>query len=210
MSHSRRIDGLWVGCWVRGDLNPSAALDRVEAALGLIKLYDPLRYERLRRDLERIWVNLLPGNWGEFNRTLRMCVLDERFVLAEATRPEQIASTIVHEATHARLMRCGIGYETERRARVEAVCFRRERAFAAKLPDGELARDEAERRLTGYPLDFWTDEGRRNRFDQGMVDGLRYLGVPDFLIRALLGVRAPVRSVRRITQRLKDFIGPKA
>ena len=64
-----------------------------------------------------------------------MCVIDERFVVDEGTTPEMIASVIVHEATHARLFRMGIGYEEGRRARVEQVCLRRELAFAAKLPD---------------------------------------------------------------------------
>ena len=203
MSHSRRIDGLWVGCWVRDDKSPSDALDRVEEALGLIKLHDRRRYDRLRRDLDRIWVNLLPGNLGEFNHTLRMCVLDERFVLAEATRPEQIASTIVHEATHARLMRCGIGYEEALRARVEAVCFHRQRAFAARLPAGEQVRDEAERRLTGYPPAFWTDEGLDDRHNRDGAEALRYLGVPEFLIRFFFRVRALLMLVRRFARRLK-------
>jgi hypothetical protein len=44
-------------------------------------------------------------------------------VLAETSSLAMIASTIVHEATHARLMRCGIWYETElRRGRNRLVC----------------------------------------------------------------------------------------
>jgi hypothetical protein len=96
MSESRRIDGLWVGS-IRGDLR---ALDRVEEALRLIKTHDPIRYARLLRDLDRVWVTVLPTSLGSFTSALKACELDERFVLAETSKPEKIAATIVHEATH--------------------------------------------------------------------------------------------------------------
>jgi hypothetical protein len=202
MSHSRRIDGLWVGCWTSDGEKRLMAFGRVGEALSLIKQYDPLRYDRLRRDLDRIWVFLLPGNWGEYRHALKMCVLDERFVLSETTRPEQIASTIVHEATHARLMCGGIGYEAASRARVEAVCFRRQRAFAARLPAGEPAREEAERSLTGYPSKFWTDEAFRERNDQGAAEAFRYLGMSEFFIRTAFCLRAPLRRIHNLVRRL--------
>src|SRR5260370_30319394 len=170
LSHSRHIDGLWVGCFFVDDY--SHAFDRVEDALRLIKLYDPLRYNRLLQDIDRIWVNLLSGNNGEYRHRLRSCGLDARFVLAESTRPEQIASVIVHEATHARLMHCGIGYQADLRARVEAACFRRQRAFALRLPEGEKSRADAESRLIGYPSDFWTNDAVRARFEQGSAEAL--------------------------------------
>jgi hypothetical protein len=202
LSRGRRIDGMWVGCFFVEKFSPT--FGRVEEALRLIKVYDPLRYDRLIRDVDRIWVTLVPGGGlGEFRNALRLCALDERFVLADTTRPEQIASTIVHEAAHARLMRCGIGYEAELRARVEAVCFRRERAFAAKLPDGDQVWAQAERSLTGFPPDYWTNEAFRDREDQGIADTLRFLGVPDFFIRVLFGFRKLLRGVKRFAQRVK-------
>ena len=174
---------------------------RVEQALLLIKHHDPVRYARLLRDMERIWVDLLFGSWGQYRHRLKMCVLDERFVLADTTTPEQIASTIVHEATHARLMNCGIAYEPERRARVEAACFRRERAFADKLPNSEVVKEDAERSLTGYPPDYWTDESRRKRAEDSFADVMRYLGAPDFLIRGVVGVHAAVGGLKRALRR---------
>jgi hypothetical protein len=121
LSVSKRIDGLLVGTW-ESDANAEAVFRRVEGALGLIKAHDRLRYERLLRDLERLRVWLLPGGCGSYKKGLRSCELDSRFVLSETSSLEMIASTIVHQATHARLMRCGIGYEMELRARVEAAC----------------------------------------------------------------------------------------
>lgn len=203
LSTSRRIDGLWIG----GLFEEESVLDRVEEALRVIKVYDRLRYNRLIRDLERVWVTVLPGPIGSFDYSLSACRLDRRFVLAETSSPALIASVIVHEATHARLWRCGIGYEEELRPRVEAVCRRRELAFAANVPDSEPLREQAARALTVFPHDYWTNAAFRDRNDQGAIEALRYLGTPDFLIRAAFVCRALVWGVIRFARRLARFFG---
>jgi len=198
ISKGRRIDGLWVGT-AAGESSP--VLRPVEEALGLIKRYDRIRYDRLVRDFDRVWVRVLPASRGSFNYLLNACQTDERHVLADATGPELIALTIVHEATHARLMRCGIGYEEKLRARVEAVCARRELAFAAKLPEGQEARVEAGRSLT-YSPDEWSDASRQAQIDEDAPAAMRQVGVPEWLIRFIM-VTAPytrkaVRAMRRL------------
>jgi hypothetical protein len=148
LSTSRTIDGLWVGSCARDRKNErEITLRRVEEALRLIKLYDPLSYSRIIRDLKRIWVNLVPHYNAWYLHPLQACVLDGRYVLSETTTLEQIALTIIHEATHARLERCGIDYDEKLRQRIEAVCLRREFAFVAKLPNGAKLRDELARTL---------------------------------------------------------------
>jgi hypothetical protein len=53
LSTSRTIDGLWVGSCARDRKNErEITLRRVEEALRLIKLYDPLSYSRIIRDLK--------------------------------------------------------------------------------------------------------------------------------------------------------------
>jgi len=203
LSRSTYFDGLWVGCFFVD--RSSEAFGRIEDALRLIKAHDPVRYRRVLRDLDRVWVTLLPGSLGRFRNAFKSCDLDERFVLAETTSPEEIAAAIVHEATHARLLHCGIGYEPELRARVETICFRRELAFAAKLPDGKRARADAEARLTGYAPDYWTNQAFGDRFDQGSADALRFLGVPEFLIRAAFAVRALLWSPLFLYRRLSRW-----
>lgn len=91
-STGRRIDGLWVG--VAFSSEPGPILRRVEEALRLIQKYDRLRYDRLIRDLERVWVRDLPGALGTFNQSLHACSLDREFVLAERSGLELIAATI--------------------------------------------------------------------------------------------------------------------
>jgi hypothetical protein len=203
-SRGRRIDGLWVGRF----LGDPQSLDRVEEALRLIKAHDPIRYARLLRDLDRIWVTLLSGDLGGFSDALRACKLDERFVLAEASQPEAIASVIVHESTHARLAHCGIGYKGEEfRARVEKVCFRRELAFGAKLPNGAEVRAQADRRLGGYRTTFWTDAAFEERFQKGSAEALRYLNQPEWFIRLLLASRRIRLRCVRLARRLAGSSG---
>jgi hypothetical protein len=173
----------------------------VETALALIGRYDPVRYKRILQDIERVWVGIIPGAVGQLNRPLNACMLDKRFVVAETARPELIASTIVHEATHARLMHCGIGYEEPIRARVEAVCFKREIAFAAKLPNGEEVRKQAERRLAYYGSEYWTNSSHKARYGTDAAEALRYTGAPEWLIRPILSTVAVVWKVARVFRR---------
>jgi hypothetical protein len=196
----RDVDGLWVGTY---EPDPEAVLRRIEDALGLIKAHDRLRYDRLRRDLERVWVRTLFGNLAEFNESLGACELDVRFVLAATSSPAVIASTIVHEATHARLLRRRIGYEEKQRARVEAVCFRAELAFAKKLPDGADAIEHAERMLDlSGGNEQWSNATFDERYAEGAIDVARYVGVPIWIARAALAVHRLRMSVRRLLRRL--------
>ena len=198
----RRIDGLWIGA-MKDKGWPD--LDRVEEALRLIKTHDRIRYNRLVRDLERVWVRLLPASAASFNPALKACQIDERFVRAETTSPELIASTIVHEGTHARLMRCGIGYEEEIRPRVEAVCVRREMAFAAKLPNGVPEREQAADALAALPPDYLTNSAFSDRDRKGRAEALRYLGFSDWHIRATFRIAEVIWRLRRIVRRARHF-----
>lgn len=206
-SPTKRIDGLWIGIGggVQGQdkRQDQRLLDRVEEALALIKRYDRLRYDRLSRDLKRVWVHVIPGGFGSYNEAFAACELDPRFVLPETTSPELIAATIVHEATHSRLLRCGIGYEEAVRARVEAVCLRREIGFAAKLPNGAEVKEVAERGLameTSAP-GFYSDTQKSQRRDDGTIEALRQLGTPDWFVRGLVAARALRLSTKKQLRR---------
>jgi hypothetical protein len=199
-STSRYVDGLWIGTW---EDEPEPILRRIEAALSLIKRYDRLRYDRLIRDLKRVWVVVLPSYLAGFDHKILACKIDTRFFLAATTTPELIAATIVHEATHARLWRRGIRYEEAQRPRIEEICLRREIAFAAKLPDGTDVRDLAERTLTLCTSgEYWTNAAFSERYVEGGVDALRYLGTPEALVRIF---RALLLGHRRLPRGLLRF-----
>ena len=164
---------------------PHPALHRIEDALRLTKHHDRLNYSRIIHNLDRIWVQLIPSAAAHYERTLNACVLDERYVLGETMTLDMIASTIVHEATHARLEGWGITYEEKSRYRIESICLRRELNFLIKIPDGGPLREERARALEwcASDQDRLSDASFRKRRDQGEVETLRYLGVPDWLVR---------------------------
>jgi hypothetical protein len=200
-STGRYVDGLWIGTW---EDDPEPILRRIEEALSIIKRYDRVRYDRLLRDLQRIWVLVLPTGLANFTYNIYACEIDTRYFLAETTTPELIAAVIVHEATHARLWRRGIGYEEARRPRIEEICLRREIAFAAKLPNGEDVRDRAERTLTLCASgEYWTNAAFYERNIEGSFEALRYLGTPNWMLRLLRASLSARDRLRRSLARLK-------
>jgi hypothetical protein len=196
ISIGRYLEGIWIGSW-RG--RPED-LTRVEDALLLIKQHSPLDYVRIARGLERIWVSLTFHGLGEYDHSLKACILDERYVNDPATTVEQIASTIVHEATHARLERYGIEYEEPRRVKIEAICCRRELAFAARLPGSAELQQDIARCLEWYQTN--PEQFRDARFEEahtvGGIEALRYLGTPDWIIRAISVSMPIIGRARRL------------
>jgi hypothetical protein len=139
---SIEIDGLWIGALF------DKGLDRAVAAINLIHDHDRLQYRRILRSLDRIIITVLAtGVPAQYQAWLDACELDERMVTNEAVSLEFLAAVIVHEATHARLERLGFEYTEERRQRIEQICWRRELAFVARLPNGAAAREAIQQRL---------------------------------------------------------------
>jgi hypothetical protein len=199
LSTSKDIDGLWVGTM---ESAPHPALRRVEDALRLIKQHNPLHYSRVLHHLERVWVNVAIAATACYEQSIGACVLDERFVLSDTTTLERIASTIIHEATHARLEHWGIRYEEDMRSRIEAICFRRELAFAMRLPDGALLEQEIASYLEFYEAngDFFSDANFEERRRLGGIEALRHLGAPAWLAPALLKVRSVILRVSQFVR----------
>lgn len=197
MSTSRHLDGVWIGT-LRGSQDD---LSRVEGALSLIKQHSPLDYARITGELERIWVRVTVYGLGEYRHTLKACILDERYLADSATSVERIASTIVHEATHARLERYGIEYHEKLRARIEAVCFRREWAFAARLSDGASLQQEIAGYLEWYRAnpDQFSDAQFRENHMIGGIEALRHLGAPNWLARVMPIQKSMIDRVRRLS-----------
>jgi hypothetical protein len=192
LATSRQVDGVWVAASGR---DGARILRRVEEALRLIKVYDQPRFDRLLLDVERMRVRRLVGSVGRFNSVLCACDLDTEFVLAQTSAVT--AATIVHEATRARLRHRGIGDDEARRHRVEAICLRRQLAFAQKLPHGEPVREGAEWALAlcATPA-HWTDAVRIERLREEARDR----GLPAWQVLGLLAIHALRARLARLTR----------
>ena len=196
ISTSRRVDGIWIGSYWGSPKH----LARVEQALLLVKQHSPVHYSCVINNLERIWIFGLTHIGAEYNHSLKACVFDYRFLADPKTSTKLIASVIVHEATHARLERCGITYDEDRRVRIEAICLRREWALAARVPDSAELQQLISERLDWYQAhpDFFSDAQFRERHRNGAIEALRDAGAPDWLIRTIPATRSMIGRVRRL------------
>jgi hypothetical protein len=183
-SHRIDVDGLWLG--ILGTRRDDATLRRVEAALRLIERHDPARYRRLRRDLTRVWICPLIGAHGAYSFATRLCKLDVNYVQSAA--PEDIASTIVHEATHAHPCLRKFGYTEAVRYRIEMLCMRQELAFVRLLPRSDAMQAELQRRLQA-PAVIWSDALREELQPALATDAARRYGLPEWVIRMLVRLR---------------------
>jgi hypothetical protein len=194
-STGRDIDGVWVGTF-----EDKAGLRRVEDALQLMKQQSPLHYSRVTSNLDRIWLRLVPSSRANYSPRLNACELDERFVAQADTTPELIASVIVHEATHARLERWGIAYDEAKRHRIEAICIRRQLHFVSRLAGCEAMQESLRESLDYYGnnAEYFSDENMRQSFDDGSLETLRWLGVPNWLV-------ALVSKATNLRRRLRSW-----
>jgi hypothetical protein len=165
---------------VTGSFEAELAFDRIAAGLELLACYDPSILACLRRDAQGIlvWETESSSAVASWHYGVKLIIVDARFLCDPDTTPAKIAATLVHEATHARLDR--FGYPPDKRARVEALCFRRERAFARRLPDADVLVAEIDHQLQREPS-YWADDAHVQR----VVDELTKRGVPLWLIRTI-------------------------
>lgn len=131
-------------------------VERLSDALQLIQEREPRRYRRLSKDIRRFLITRITG--AEYFHTIRACMLSPQYLRKAST--EQIAATIVHEGTHARLSSRGIKYKPALRERIERTCVREEITFAARLPNGADLIVAANEKLD---QPWWTEEQELER-----------------------------------------------
>src|SRR5690606_34490949 len=140
------------------------AIQRLEEALELIRDTDPRRHHRLKKDIKRFI--LVKAGGPEYAHEVQACVLRSAYVRnAEAAA---VATTIVHEAMHARLCARRVGYGMGIRARVEEVCTREQIAFVKRLGRDDILVQLEEK----LKRPWWTESELRSR----RTDALRDLG----------------------------------
>jgi hypothetical protein len=139
----REIHGLPVRVAnTRADIDTEQVVQRLGAALDLISTYAPRCYRRLRTDLAGFVVERFACRGAFFPATME-CLVELTFTVNPRHGLPEIAASIVHEATHARVARwCGTR-PPEHRAREERLCRRAELAFGLALPDGGIVVERA-------------------------------------------------------------------
>jgi hypothetical protein len=142
----------------RADIATDAVLTRLDEALALLEHYQPRRLRHLARDLEQIRISRYPCR-GAYFADSRTCLTELTFLARRDISPAVVASSILHEGTHARVAqfrrRVG-GYARDvDRAREERLCRRAEIAFGHALP-ADLGAPVIERAQASLAMD---DEG---------------------------------------------------
>src|SRR3954465_3146194 len=104
---STRLRGDGIDLVVRAAEHDAATFfEKTQQAFDLLRKADPRRWARIQRDLRRV---VLISGGGEFFFTkLRAYVMDGPSLRLRSSL--EIASSLVHEATHARLYRAGMEY----------------------------------------------------------------------------------------------------
>ena len=161
----------------RPDIETDQVVGRLTAALDLIAAYAPRCYRRLHTDLSGIVVERFACR-GAFFPVSRECLVELTFTVNPRHSLPEIAASIVHEATHARVAHwCGT-LPSRHRAREERLCRRAELAFGLALPDGAVVVERARASLTLSAEDVapavdWAEAERRvAEVDAGTTGGV--------------------------------------
>lgn len=177
---------------------------QIREALDLIQAIDPARHRQISRDLRTVWAMRHYSSSAAYLHVVRTCQLDTANLDGERGSADNIASAIIHEATHARLMHAGIGYDAAIRVRIEKVCVRRELAFARRLGNDRLIH-ESEWQLDHLAVHY--DElGFFSRSVAGDLEGLREMDqkLPRWMVRLLRRtIAARLRRLRRMKAQAK-------
>jgi hypothetical protein len=148
----------------RPDIRTADAIERLTAALDLVARYAPARYRRLRQDLSGFLIQRFACR-GAFFPDTRECLVELTFTVNPRHGLPEIAASIVHEATHARVAAMCRGPQAER-PREERLCRRAELELGLATPDGEVVVRRARQSLSladreVAPAVDWTEAARR-------------------------------------------------
>jgi len=146
----------------RPEIDSERLFARLDDVLGLIETYQPRRYRRLTRDVAGFLVKRFPCR-GAYLPEARACLVELTFLANPDFNDAQIAASIVHEATHARLHRLGLDVSGPV---AERLCRKAELDFGRAVPDGAavIARAEQSLELADHevaPEIDWSEARRR-------------------------------------------------
>jgi hypothetical protein len=126
----------------RRDIDTAQVIARLTQALDLIAAYAPGRFRRMQQDFAGLVVRRFPCR-GAFFPQERECLVELTFTVNPRHTLAEIAASIVHEATHARVARMCGPLPQEQRAREERLCRQAELELGLALPDGTVVVERA-------------------------------------------------------------------
>jgi hypothetical protein len=149
----------------RPDIQTEQVAERLALALDLVARYAPRCYRRLHTDLAGFVVERFACR-GAFFPMSRECLVELTFTVNPQVSLPEIAASIVHEATHARVAHWRTSPAPANREREERLCRRAELDFGLAVPDGAVVveRARASLALTGKevaPAIDWQEAARR-------------------------------------------------
>jgi hypothetical protein len=109
----------------------AGALERLRAALSLMRDSDPRRFRRFRDDVHTIVICASRGPAAGFIPRASLCFVDAGFLLKASAGG--LAVVLVHEGAHARIDRAGVPPFPDLRSRFERRCIIEELAFMHRL-----------------------------------------------------------------------------
>jgi hypothetical protein len=160
-------------------------LPKLFAAIDLLADTSPKHFARVRRHVRGLMLFPTPGANAQWVESLGLILIAPEYVVRPEIPVAEVASAIVHEATHGWLGSLGIGYDEPARGRVERVCIAAQVAFVRKVPGADDTREILEMCLDVGEL---TTAYSRVALMESELRGLRDLGTPEFLIRVVRAI----------------------
>ncbi len=185
--HTEIRDGITLRVY---DVEDDDTLQMLHLALDLIEEHSPWIYSQIPRHLTGgVGIQTALGAIATFRQTDRSCDIDEDWI-AEAW-PDEVASTIIHELTHARIWVRGIDYVEKYRFRIEKICVCRELAFVRRLPDSADLVEVKQHRLDNMDVDEYTNAAMHHRMRYKRRVAFRHwrkMGMSRRAIRIMVGM----------------------
>jgi hypothetical protein len=149
----------------RPEIRTDEVIERLTRALDLIATYAPARYRRLRQDLTGFVVQRFACR-GAFFPGSGECLVELTFAVNPRHTLAEIAASIVHEATHARVARMCRTRAPDQHPREERLCRRAELELGLALPEGDVVVQRARDSLAlpdqaVAPAVDWAEAARR-------------------------------------------------
>jgi hypothetical protein len=165
----------------------AVAQARLEAALNLLAATRPRWLRRMRGYVSRIQVRSIITSVAVWHVESEQVDFDQAYLGRPDLPIAHIASTLVHEFTHARIDAAGVPYTAANRIRVERACIAQEIGFVQSLPE-----DAAQRKLldglvqqSAQAHEVWSDAANDRRWRQAA----QTVGIPPWLFAGLWRIR---------------------